>query len=159
MKSVLFYCQQKPSIAFSGLLFPDFDFLGNPLQDLRDRDRKRDLVAFSFAPMCDGWGFLFAWHEDSSESCVPLMRSLQAQISEGGHLGDFLFGFVVSSCENLAINPMWWESLSESQRGDIEQVAKRGTNIFSPFNNDYLARDLGELSQWEFDYVIPNFER
>lgn len=158
MKSVLFHCQQKPSITFSGLLFPDFDFLGNPLQDLSDKDRKRDLVAFCFAPMRDGWGFLFAWHDDSSESCVPLMRSLATQIYDGDSLGDFLFRFVISNCENLALDSSWWESLSETQRADVEQLAKRGTNIFSPPSSNYLARGVDGLSKWEFDYVISNFE-
>jgi hypothetical protein len=156
MKSVLFHSHQKPFIVFSGLLFPDYDFLGNPLQDLSDHRLERHLVAFSFAPMSDGWGFLVAWHEDNSETCIPLVKSLATQISDGGNLGDFLFRFVVSSSENLAMSPTWWESLSESQRADIEQAASYGIKIFSPLRNDYLTYGL-QSSEWEFDRVIENF--
>ena len=106
--------------------------------------------------MSDGWGFLVAWHEDNSETCVPLVKSLATQISNGGNLGDFLFRFVVSSSENLAMSPTWWESRSESQRVDIEQAASYGIKIFSPLRNDYLTYGL-QSSEWEFDRVIQNF--
>jgi hypothetical protein len=36
MKSVLFHSLQSPSVVFSGLLYPEYDFFGNRLQDLSD---------------------------------------------------------------------------------------------------------------------------
>ena len=158
MRWVLFRSHQKPSVVFSGLLCPDYDFLGRPLQDLSNHRLERDLVTFSFAPMSDGWGFLLAWYDDSSKTCMPLVRSLATQVSDGGNLGDSLFRFVVSSSENLAMSPIWWESLSISQRSEIEQAASYGIKIFSPLRNDYLTSGL-EGAEWEFNRVTDNFER
>lgn len=157
MKSVLFHSRQKPSVVFSGLLFPDYDFVGRPLQDLRNQSLERNLITFSFAPMSDGWAFLFAWHEDSSKTCVPLVRSLATQVSAGGNLGDFLFRFVVSSCENLAISPTWWEARSETQRVEIEQLAAYGIKISSPLRSNYLTQGVEGCSEWEFDRVVDDF--
>ena len=65
MKYVLFVSKQKPSIAFSGVFFPDFDFIGRQLQDLGDHNGNLELISICSAPMDCGWGFLFAWHDTS----------------------------------------------------------------------------------------------
>jgi len=69
-----------------------------------------------------------------------------------------LFRFVVSNCENLAISPAWWESLSENQQAEIASSANHGADIFSPVRSDYLLRGLENISEWKFDYVISDFE-
>jgi len=158
VRSVLFHSQQPPSVVFSGLLFPDFDFLGNQLQDLSDRNGELDLITFSFAPMSQGWACLFAWLTDSSQSCVPLMRSLATRVHDDGGLGDLLFRFVVSNCENLAISPTWWESLTEDQRGEITKAANHMADVFSLPRSDYLLTGLSNASRWEFNDVISNIE-
>lgn len=158
IKSVLFHSLQAPSVVFSGLLYPDFDFIGRRLQDLGNHTSELDLITFSFAPMSEGWCFLFAWHEDSSETCVPLIRSLATVADESGGLGDPLFRFVVSSCENLAMSPAWWESLTDGQRSEITKSANHGANMFSPIRSDYLLSGLENISGWEFDYVKSDFD-
>lgn len=158
LRSVLFHSVQPPSVVFSGLLSPDFDFFGNQLQDLSDQNRELDLITFSFAPMSQGWAVLFAWHSDSSGSCVPLIRSLATKVHDHGGLGDLLFRFVISNCENLAISPTWWKSLSEDQREEITNSANHMADVFSLPRNDYLITGMPSNSLWEFDYVIPGFE-
>jgi hypothetical protein len=117
-----------------------------------------DLITFSFAPMSQGWACLFAWHVDSAESCVPLMRSLATRVYEGGDLGALLFSFVMSNCENVAISPSWWESLTENRRGQITKSANHGVDIFSPRRHDYLMPGLSNIPQWDFDLITSNFE-
>lgn len=108
------------------MLYPDYDFFGNRPQDLSDQSAEVDLITFSSAPMSQGWGFLFAWHADSSRTCVPLVRSLGTEVAEKGGLGGYLFRFVVSICENLAMSPAWWESLMENERAEVAQSANHG---------------------------------
>jgi len=158
LRSVLFHSLQPPSVVFSGLLSPDFDFLGNQLQDLSDRDGELDLITFSFAPMSQGWACLFAWLTDSSQSCVPLMRSLATRVHDDGGLGDLLFRFVISNCENLAISPTWWESLTEDQREEITKSANHMADVFSLPRHDYLLPGLSNIPQWEVDHVISDLE-
>lgn len=158
IRSIVFHSTQAPAVVFSGALYPDYDFFGNRLQDLSDQSAERDLISFSFAPMSRGWGVLFAWQSDSSSSCVPLLRSLATVVHDGASLGDSLFRFVVSNCENLALSPAWWESLNENQRADVAKFANHGADIFTPIRSDYLIKGLENISEWEFDYVVPDFE-
>ena len=61
IKYVIFQSSQKPIIAFSGLFYPDFDFLGRELQNLGDQTQDLQLLTFCSAPIENGWVFLFAW--------------------------------------------------------------------------------------------------
>jgi hypothetical protein len=158
LKSALFHSSQPPSVVFSGVLYPEYDFMANQLQDLSDRSKNVDLISFCFAPMSQGWACLFAWHEDSSKSCVPLMRSLATVTHGNESLGDCLFRFVVSNCENLAMNPSRWKSLTEKQRDEVAASASNATNVFSPVRADYLTRGVENITDWKFDYVTSDFE-
>ncbi len=146
IKSVIFCTDQKPSVVFSGLFFPDFDFLGRQLQDLSDHSTTLDLLTFSFVPMDQGWGILFAWLSESSGACAPFMKSLATRIYEDRKLGDYLFRLVISNCENMAIRPQWWESLAEQARIEIAEAASYGADVFAPIRHDYLASGSENLS-------------
>ncbi len=159
IKYVIFCTNQQPSVVFSGLFYPDFDFLGRPLQDLSDHSRNLDLLTFCFVPMDKGWGILFAWHIESSDTCVPFMQSLASRICEDNCIGDHLFRMVISCCENLAIQPTWWESLKKKEREDITNAACHdGADMLSPIKYDYLAKGLENISEWHFENAITDME-
>ena len=155
---MIFRAQQKPSVVFSGLVYPDFDFLGRQLQNLGDHSTSLDLLTFSFAPMVNGWGIVFAWHSHCSETCVPLMESLATRMYEDGKPEDHLFRFVVSSCENLAMSPQWWEALPAQHKVALEKAASYEGDVFAHLRPDYLVRDLEGITAWKFDEVIANME-
>jgi len=158
VKYVLFISKQKPTIAFSGIFFPDFDFMGRQLQNLGDHISNLKLITFCSAPMDCGWGFLFAWHVTSSSVCVDFMRSLATMIHNNDNmLGDFLFRLVITNCENLAISPKWWERLLEDQKEQITSRASLMADIFSMTEPFYLMKGLEGISHWDFD-VISNME-
>jgi hypothetical protein len=157
---VLFTSVQEPSVAFSGLFFPEFDFLGRHLQNLADHRRRLDLLTFCSAPVADGWGFLFAWHRTSSAVCTEFMRSLATVIHEKSlHGGDAMFRMVISSCENLAIAPAWWEGLAADQRAAVTARLSDGADIFTPTDPEYLTRGLEGICRWEFGAVYAAPER
>jgi hypothetical protein len=158
IKSVIFRTGQEPSMVFSGLFWPDYDFLGRRLQDLSDLRATLDLLTFSFVPMFHGWGILFAWHSRSSNACVPFMRSLATRIHEGGRAGDFLFRLVISNCENMAMRPQWWESLIELDRIAVEKAASTSVDLFTPTRHDYLTRGMENISDWAFESVICDMD-
>jgi hypothetical protein len=134
IKYTLFISKQKPSVVFSGLFYPDYDFMGRQLQNLADQSISLSLITICFAPMNNSeWGFIFAWHKSSSVICDSFMESLATMIFEDKKIGDLLFRLIMLSCENIAISPKWWETLSSSAK---EQI-----------------------SEWEFDQVITNVEQ
>ncbi len=158
VRSVLFCSQEEPVLAFSGLLYPEFDFLGTQLQDLADHSSVLDLLTFSFAPMEKGWGILFAWHADSSQACIAFMRSLATVIHDGGDIGDCLFRLIVTNCENMAMRPQWWESLSQGDRNEIAAMATSQADIFAPTRHNYLTAGLAGICKWQFEQVISDMD-
>jgi hypothetical protein len=158
VKYVVFHSSQMPTIVFSGLSYPDFDFLGRQLQVLGSKSQTLDLITFSFAPMSTGWGIVFAWHVRNDKTCLDFMKSLATRIAHDRNPGDHLFRLVLSTCENLAIAPQWWESLPQSSRSATEKEASVMTDVFSPIRSDYITSGLEGISGWQFDEVVSDME-
>jgi len=155
---VLFLSSEKPTIAFSGLLYPDFDFMGRQLQNLGNHQEQLQLITFCSAPMTNGWGYLFSWHNTSSSVCTEYMRSLATMMHEGHTVSDLLFRMVILNSENCAISPEWWELLSENQREEITAAGASNMHPFSPVKSTYLSEGLEGISGWQFDSVISNMD-
>ncbi len=157
IRYVLYLSGQKPTIAFSGLLYPDFDFMGRPLQELGNHEEQLQLITFCSAPMINGWGYLLAWHNTSSNICTDYMRSLNTMIYEGHNVSNFLFRIVIHNCENCAISPEWWESLEKEQREDVTAAGASNTP-YTPIKNTYLSEGLEGVSGWHFANVMSNMD-
>ena len=154
IRYVLFTAKARPTIVFSGLFYPDFDFMGRRLQDLAGRSNKLSLITFCSAPMNSGWGFLFSWHSASSSVCCDFMRSLAAMIHEKRKLEDMLLRLVISNCENHAFSPLWWEGLPSEHK---EQIISRASEMADPLAitpSSYLTVGLEGIAEWEFHHVI-----
>lgn len=158
IKYVLFISNQKPNMAFSGLFYPDYDFIGRRLQVLGIPEIDLDLITFCSAPMQSGWGFLFSRHESSSNTCVEFMKSLATAGYENGDFNDLLFRLVISCCENHAISPCWWKKLSKIQQEQITEKISRSADVFVRITNSYLMEGLEGISGWKFERVLSNME-
>ncbi|RPI84336.1 MAG: hypothetical protein EHM34_03795, partial [Nitrosopumilales archaeon] len=152
IKYVIFQSSQKPVIAFSGLFYPDFDFLGRELQNLGDQTQDLQLITFCSTPMKNGWAYLFAWHKTSSKVCVDFIRSLATMIyNNRSSLSDHLFRLAMTNCENLAISPKWWEKLDQDIKEKIEDRGTSMADIFAVTEQSYLMEGLEGISDWEFE--------
>lgn len=158
IKYVLFLSKTKPFIAFSGLFYPDFDFMGRRLQNLGDHNSHLELITFCSAPMSAGWGFLFSWHKSSSNVCVDFMKSLATVMHADRKIDDLLFRMAISNCENYALSPQWWEKLSTIHKEQIIARASNMANIFAMIKPTYLVEGLEGIANWNFENVISNME-
>lgn len=159
IKYIVFISKQKPIIAFSGIFYPDFDFLGRQLQNLGDQTRDLQLITFCSAPKENGWAYLFAWHETSSKVCVEFMRSIATMIhKDADSLNDHLFRLAMTNCENLAISPEWWDKLDGDKKEKITDRATSMADIFSITEQAYLMEGLEGISNWQFEKVISNMD-
>lgn len=140
-------------LQLSGLLYPDFDFLGRELQDLANWAAPPDLITFFTAPTSHGWAFGFAWHASSNRSCVPFMQSLASQVAEGKKLEDALLRFSFSCCENHAFRISWWNGLSSESRLAVQERMLLRLDPTIPVPPDYLVGSCEGIADWKFGYV------
>lgn len=153
LEYTLFVFRQPPLFAFSAVFYPEFDFLGQQLQDLADPTVNLDLMTVSSADMNDGWGLLFCWHKTSSTACRKFLRSLATVIHDGRRIEAALLRMVVAFCENLAVAPRWWETLAEHDRERFCVALSAGANLFAPTAPSSLIADLELDAGWKIDSV------
>ncbi len=160
IRYVIFISKQKPIIAFSGLFYPDFDFIGRKLQNLGNHNNEMQLLSFCSAPMHNNeWAFLFAWHESSSSVCNAFMNSLAIMMhNDASSLSDCLFRLVLTNCENLAISPQWWENLAEDVKQKIIDRANLTGTLFTVPDQFYLTQGLEGIANWQFERVISKMD-
>jgi hypothetical protein len=155
VRYVLFKTTNKPNIVFSGIIYPDYDFLGNQLQDLGDPNSRLGLITYCSAWIEHGWGFLFAWHSTSSTVCESFIDSLKKAAKQKGNYQDYLFKLAVG-CGNHAISPEWWEGLpNESKNAMIERISDI-VDVLADVESSYLSMGLEGISDWKFNEVVSN---
>ena len=153
---ILFTSTSACPLQMSGLLYPDFTFTGEKLQNLGNWDFPLDLITFFTAPTADGWGFGFAWHVTSQKTCEAFVRSLGSFVAHGGKLEDALLRFSFSCCENHAFRISWWDKLpDESKTALIHRMCLMAApNI--PVPQGYLTQGCEGIADWNFGYVLTN---
>ena len=137
----------------SGLLYPDFDFTGQPLQEV-GTDGPLDLITFFTAPTSSGWAFGFAWHRSSFRSCEHLMKSLATSVCRGSNLADVLLRFSISCCENHAIRISWWDGLSPTAKAELIERMSLMASPYEPVPPIYLAVGCEGIADWSFEHVF-----
>jgi len=151
---ILFTFKGRPTIGFSGLIYPDYTFCGDLIQDLADHSQHLRLMTICSAPIRDGWGFLLAWHRSSADVCDRMIDSLKSVVRRGGTLCDYLFRMAISSSENLAISPEWLDGLSPADKERVLMKATDSCNIFQPISQNYLNEELEGISGWKVERVL-----
>ncbi|MCF3194863.1 hypothetical protein [Pseudomonas bubulae] len=155
---ISFFSESRCSLQLSGLLYPEFDYLGRTLNDLSDWSSPPGLLTAFTAPTDTGWSFTFAWHSSSDSTCVPFIQSLIECVARGDKLEDLLLRFSISTCENHAIRISWWDGLPESGKqallGKFRLMLEPGESV----PNDYLMKGCEGLADWIFGPVFTNLE-
>lgn len=156
IRFVLFVSNRSPNIAFSGAIFPDFDFIGRQLQNLENHNSSLELITFCSTPLNFGWGYLFAWYVSNSKVCEHFIKSLASAIHEKQAVEDFLFRLAITT-ENHAFSPIWWDNLAHDKKNQIIEKTSETINIFSNTPSNYLKNGAENISDWQFDSVLANY--
>ncbi len=139
----------------SGLLYPDFDFMGRPVQDL-GTEAHLDLITFFTAPMSVGWSFGFAWHKSSFRSCEQLVRSLATLTYSDASPADAILRFSISCCENHAFRISWWDGLPSAAKSEITERMSLMASPYEPVPPSYLTSGCEGIADWSFEHVFTN---
>jgi hypothetical protein len=154
IRYVAFCSKTKPSLVFSGSLFPEKGFYHEKIQNLMGCDL--DQIFFSFAPLASGWAFLFIWHKSSDESAKAFMGSLAYSQRCEERIEDLLFGMLLGGCENLAIAPNWMKERSPDEIRKLEMTISSGASAFMNQSMRDVIDGVKGIIDWEFDRVIDS---
>jgi len=141
-------------IHFSGLCFPDYDFLGRRLQDLMLSGLKR--ITYCSVPLDSGWGILFFWEKSSDDICAFFMQSLAQLLHDGKDLSTLLFNFVINTCENHAISLSWYRGLQEEEKMSLLHRLSDRVSVEVPPKSTDIVEDLPINVTWECTGVASN---
>lgn len=156
MRYVSFNSNEKLNVVFSNVLYPEYDFSGELIQDLTDMSKPFDLISFYSSPTKEGWSFVFSWHKSSNYTCFPFVQSLKIMMKKGESLSDLLFQFVITHGENFAFSPDWWESLSKENQQKITKSITHMMNPTDAIRENYIENGLKGIVNWNFETVSDN---
>lgn len=155
---VIFYSKKPMNLAFSSLIYPDFDFQNNLLQDLGDLENDKDLITYFSAPMNGGWGYVFAWHIKNNSICKQFAISLGKTIDLGQPIEHTLFQYMFLNSENHALSPYWWEGLEQDQQSRILYAINHKLDLMSGHTSSQDNDEIPDVSGWEFTEVMTNVD-
>ena len=116
-----------PTVMCSGGVFPEQDFEGNVLQDLSDLKTTPFIINFASFYGGERGAVVFTWLPESDSTCRVFIKNLDC-IPDAA-LTDGLLRFFFEFCENVHMQPEWWETLAGTTR---EAIINRMTTFAKP---------------------------
>lgn len=139
-----------PSVFCSAGIFPECDFQGNRLQDLSDLKTTPDLLTFSTIATKNGGSAVFTWLNDSDSkgNCERFINSLKK--IEPDNITNSLIRFFFEFCENVFMEPAWWESLDKPKQDSLVNRLANAASILEERKADCLCNDNLTIDDWGF---------
>lgn len=131
-----------PNFMCSSVIYPEYDFNGDIIQDLGDTDKKMDLLSYTVSMFQSFVVIVFIWSEDSNFSSLKFVKSLH--VMSDAELLKVLTRFVYITCENLFFNISWWNNLQPLVR---DKLLERFNRAFT--GNDYWTDDGINAINWK----------
>lgn len=135
-----------PDFMCSGAFLPEYDFLGDKLQNLLIPDRLHDPITFSIIATEKGGAVVFNWIGDN-KVCTKLIKSLDSLSDE--QIPYAIVRLTFEYFENVFASPVWWDSLDHTVRDNLLKRQRGGgaTRATLP-NSDYLKDDNVRAISW-----------
>lgn len=141
--------KKTPSVFCSAGIFPECDFQGNHLQDLFDLKTTPDLLTFSTIATRNGGAVVFSWINDNNSkgNCEIFINSLKMIKSE--NITSSLVRFFFEFCENVFMEPTWWESLDKPKQDSLCNRITSAASLLEERNAECLRSDDLIFDDWE----------
>ena len=142
--------KKTPSVFCSAGIFPECDFQGNHLRDLFDLKTTPDLLTFSTIATKNGGAAVFTWliDNDSKGNCEKFINSLKT--IEPENITSSLIRFFFEFCENVFMEPTWWESLDKAKQDSLMNRIVSAASLLEERNAECLCADNLTFDDWEF---------
>lgn len=148
INALVIHFDQIPSIACSGNTQPIFDFAGNELQNLADMATPLAKLSFTLLPSTDGGIAIIAWLNKWGSICRQFADSFLAV--PDNLKCSALVQWVFDSFENHALEPQWWESLSEKKKDELQLISLNWTTASPVLDSGSIVPSGTEFADWGF---------
>ena len=108
-----------PTYLASAAFLPEWGFDGRSIQKLTTLNDFRG-ISYSAWEYEGKSATIFCWHEDWDNVCLPFIQSVPIEASD--RIQNRILSMAFEHCENVAMRPSWWNSLSS---GDQDLLTKR----------------------------------
>ena len=141
VRFVIFESPAPAVVLCSGVLLPQYDFQGRTIQDLASPDTRRDLMSVNVIRTDQGSATVLAWHATSDASCERFCRSLASCPNPEREIPEALLRLVLSTFENTAISPVWWDALAVEGQTELLARFEYLGHPLTPPDPEYLMPD------------------
>ena len=145
-----------PPVMCSGGVFPEHTFDGERLQVLAPSLGRPSQMCFSSFADAERGFVVFAWLDDGLDHCDRLVESLKQ--TTDAVLCNRLLKFFFECCENVHIQPCWWEKLPKSAQEKLIGHMDVSSEFFS-WNHarDFFSDDGVDYGSWPIvrKYAVP----
>ncbi|NTU49730.1 MAG: hypothetical protein HGA87_02340 [Desulfobulbaceae bacterium] len=102
----------KPTVLAATAFQPFFDMNGKQLQDFEDLDADMSQICMSVIPIETGGAAIFSWLDSSNSAPARFFES----VTQAADLTSAVVHAIFDNTENIAMNPAWYEALTETER-------------------------------------------
>ena len=150
VKYLIYQIDSKPKILCNGCFYPDFDFLGNRIQNIADLSHELDMIGFSIVETTQGGALVFSWINDFNHSCSIFINSLLSHPLT--IVPNLILKMIFAFLENIYFSPGWWDSLNDKKKNYL-------LDKFKLQALPYLTRDENCIIDDAFNIVNWNITR
>jgi len=136
-----------PPVMASGGFNPEFDFDGKALQSLADLDVVPAFITVTSFYGGDAGYSVLSWLEQDDSVCAAFAKTLDAK--SDGELTDGILGLLFEYCENLQVNPDWWEGLDDDQRNGLIAKMRKSADTVEARDSDCMALAVTGIQPWD----------
>ncbi len=150
VNALVCWFDRTPAILASSPLTPEFDFDGNLLQDLNNREITADVLAFSMIGDVNGAGAAtFVWTGDlpAVDRFVSSIRRIPTD-----HVPHRLVQFTLECFENAFWSPSWWDALDDATREVL--VNRMNAQLDGTRPAHHLRDDGSRSATWSLTEIV-----
>jgi len=131
-------------VSSTGLINPNRDLDGNELQVLHQHAPLEALL-FGMAATNEGGAVVFTW----PEKLVAPHAFVTSLLKRKKYLPGLLVQFVFSFIENTFFSERWWQSLTDTERRHLTELAGIANAYYDPF--EFIS---SKMVPWEITKVV-----
>lgn len=141
-----------PTVLATTAFQPFIDMDGNQLQDFEDLSADMSQICMSVVPTEDGGAAIFSWLDSSNSAPRRFFES----VINTKDLTSSALHAIFDNTENFAMNPAWYESLSEPNKAYIFSRIMQFSQNVSYTEAPRPERTAPKLANWG-SAVVANF--